>query len=224
MRWMNNAKHMAALGFLGCIGMGMMPVGCGSSVESARIQYRAEHDGPRLPDITVERLQSCVVDDPGDLPSSGVRVDARVKVDTNGQIWDIQTTGLPRHTEFFTACTESALHDMTVPDVPLRSVRIASTDKPTGNELANPGLLVEGAIVLGEFLAQHGAKAVVYAVTIEVLSAVAIEALRKLSKRCQRVREACIDSCVGSNLPTGTYSGDPYHACLRQCMERARCF
>lgn len=117
---------------------------------------------------------------------------------------------------------------MTVPPLPLRSKANEETTsvqaKPTGNELANPAVLVEVAILLGEFAAQHGAKTILYAVTIQVVAAVAVEGYKKLSEECRRAKEACIISCGSSTLPTGWLHGIPFHKCMRDCMEAAGCF
>lgn len=90
-----------------------------------------------------------------------------------------------------------------MPDLPLRATSTeesANTSvKPTGNEMANPAIALEVAILLGEFAAQHGGKVVLYSVTVEVLSAAAIAAAtvyltKKQKQECQKHPNNCLDT------------------------------
>lgn len=44
-------RRIAALGLLGSAIVGLVPLGCGSSIERVPLRYREETKGPRLPDI-----------------------------------------------------------------------------------------------------------------------------------------------------------------------------
>lgn len=204
--------------------------GCASSIEQAPVRYREQHQnrGHLLHDNTVERLQGCAEEFAEQVNEDSLRVWATVQVDREGRIYEVTVEGVPDNASDLAACTRVTLQDMSVPSLPLRSDSTDATGsvqaKPQSNEMANPAVAAEVAILLAEFVAQHGAKTILYAVTIQVLSAIAVEGYKKLSKRCRRVKEECVVSCGDSDLPTGTYSGDPFHACLRQCMERAKCW
>ncbi len=182
----------------------------------------------RLPDITVEKLQACTEEGANDIEDGFIRARATVQVGEEGQVLNVFVDGIPENAPDLTACTRVALRNMAIPTLPLRTAETVAKSNTLalniGNELANPAIAVEVLIVLGEYAAQHAGKTILYAVTIQVLSALAVDAYAKLSRRCRKVKEACIDACVDSDLPTGTYSGDPYHACVRECMERAKCW
>jgi RHS repeat-associated protein len=43
------------------------------------------------------------------------------------------------------------------------------------------------------------------------------------SRRCKEAKEACIDECYGE-LPTHDPGGNPYHECMRRCLEARNCW
>lgn len=226
-------RWLSMMGLLGCCILPFMPIGCANSIEQAPVRYHEQHphSGDRLPDITVERLQACFEDHNDQIEQDSLRVGATVQVDPDGQIQRVIVTGIPEIASDFAACTRTALRNMSISPSNVFEMRRRQTSArtngstvPKSNEIANPAVVVEVAILLGEFIAQHGGRAVLYAVTIEVLSAAAIAGYKKLSQRCRRVKEACIISCGSSTLPTWDPSGNPFHKCLRECMERAGCF
>lgn len=104
---------------------------------------------------------------------------------------------------------------MTVPAMPLRASSTMETanhpTKPIGNEMANPGVMVEVAVLLGEFMAQHGGKAILYAVTIEVLGTIAVAGTQEMLKR-NRWKKNCTDgyvNCIAS--PAGQQRGNNWN-------------
>jgi hypothetical protein len=139
-----------------------------------------------------------------------------VQMDREGRIYGVTVTGFPDGAQDLAACTRSALSAVEVPDLPLRATSTEESAnasvKPTGNEVANPAIALEVAILLGEFAAQHGGKVVLYSVTVEVLSAAAIAAatvyLTKTRKKktCTEHLQACLDTPmndeVGNNWNT----------------------
>ncbi len=226
------ARRVAAIALLGCLLLALTPLGCTNSIEMAPARYREQHPNARhlLRDITVERLQECFEKYGHQLASESSRVEATVRVDQEGRSLSLLVEGIPDSAPDFAACTRTTLRDMAVPEslLRLRPEQTASTTNgrtmPMGNEMANPVVAWELAAVLAEFIAQHGGRVVVYSVALTVLTPLAVLAVGKLSKRCRQVKEACIISCGDSKLPTGDYAGNPFHKCLRECMERAGCF
>ena len=213
------AKQIAAWGFLGCTLLGVVPVGCGSSLESAPMRYRAAHDGPRLPDITVERLQHCFEEYGHEFEDSSIRVDTKIQVDSEGRKLGMDTTGLPDRAPDFSACTRSALQDMTIPAWPLRAEPTAHATngpaKPMGNEMANPVVVVEVLVELGEFVAENEGRAALYAVTLEVLSTVAVAATKEYLRR-RRNKDACREHLTNC-LMTSTNDERGNHWNERRC-------
>jgi hypothetical protein len=229
-------RHSARIGQIASICLVVAVAGafattsCSSSMEQASVRYREQHQnrGHLLHDNTVERLQGCAEEFAEQVNENSVRVWATVQVDREGRIYKVTVDGVPETASDLAACTRVTLQDMTVPPLPLRSESKQETTsvptKPKGNELAHPAVLVEVAILLGEFAAQHGAKTILYAVTIQVVAAVAVEGYKNLSEECRRAKEACIVSCTNSTLPTGWLHGVPFHKCMRDCMEAAGCY
>jgi len=204
------AVRVAAMGLLGCLILAVLPVGCTKSIEMAPVRYRAQHQNARhlLRDITVERLQECVEKYGYQLQSESIDVEATVQVDDEGRHKGLVVKGIPDSAPDLAACTRITLGEMGVPTsvLQLRYEQTASTTngqtKPMGNALANPIVMWEIAAALAEFAAQHGGKAVLYSVTIEVLSAAAIAgatvyvARRKKKDRCTDYYEACVASSL----------------------------
>jgi hypothetical protein len=228
-------RWLSVTGLLACGTLAFMPLGCMSSTQQAARRYRAQHqdDGHLLRDITVERLQECVEaygEQLGPLDPPFSHANGHVQVTPEGQVLDVQLTGIPNRAPDLAACTRITLREMTVPAsvLSLRQKQTAdsTTEQPVprGNEIGNPIVLWEIGAAMAEFVAEHGGRIVLYTVTIEVLTAAAVVAVAKLSKRCRQVKEKCIDSCTDSELPTGTRYGVPFQKCVRDCMERAGCF
>lgn len=140
------------------------------------------------------------------LSEDSLGVSGVVQMDRQGRIYGVTVTGFPDGAPDLAACTRSALSAVEVPDLPLRATSTEesanASAKPTGNEMANPAVAYEVAILLGEFIAQHGGKAVIYSVTVEVLSAAAIAAAtvyltNRWRKKCTDGYVGCIASPVG---------------------------
>lgn len=217
----NLAQQLGAIGILAGMISSFSPLGCASSIETAPLRYRDRHqnNGHLLPAITVERLQACLEEYGGQLDDDSLRVEATVQVDQAGQTRNVGVTGIPENAPDFAACARIALREMTVPALPLRAgstIGAANMEaSATGNEIAHPGVLVEVAILLGEFMAQHGAKAVLYAVTIEVVGTVAVVATQEMITRT-RWRKRCTDgyvNCIAS--PAGRARGNNWNE--RRC-------
>lgn len=190
-------------------------------METAVTRYRDENSGARIPDITAERLQGCVEEFGGQLTAESNRVLATVQVDPEGRTQGVTVAGVPESD--FAACVRVALQDMAVPDLALRRRQeTAGQTAPMGNELANPVILWEVGVMLAELLAAHGGKTVLYTVSVEVLSVVAVSGvnvyLRKKRKdRCTDYYEECVASQLYRDLGRG--EGDSRcGACANMCV------
>ena len=196
----------AAIGATGLLSIGM-PTGCSSSIPPAPELYRLQNQTNNralLPDVTVERLQACVDESATNLDDGAKRVEATVQVNQDGQVVNVTLEGVPEGAADLATCTRLALRAMDVSALPLRSHDAPDEkDRPApsgGNEMANPLVLGEALIVLAEFMAQHGGRAILYAVTIEMVGAIAVAGTQRLADRRRR---KCVDlyvKCIGSKL------------------------
>lgn len=192
------------------------------------MRYREQHRNRRylLHDNTVEQLQACVEEFGDQVSDDSFRVGATVQVDREGRIHGVPVTDIPDTAPGLAGCTRIALRNMNVPDLPLRSD--SSEDaasvpaKPMGNEVANPAIVVEFVVLLGEFAAQHGAKTVLYAVTIELVGTIAVVGTQEMLRRrrwqneCQRKLNECLASYLGSRW--GDVHGTSRCAmCFKRC-------
>jgi hypothetical protein len=198
----------AAIGATGLLSMGM-PTGCSSSIPPAPELYRLQNQTNSrvlLPDVTVEQLQACVDESATNLDDGAKRVEATVQVNQDGQVLNVTLEGVPEGAADLATCTRLALRAMDVSALPLRSHDAPDEkDRPApsgGNEMANPLVLGEALIVLAEFMAQHGGRAILYAVTLEVAAATTVAAVHELRKR-RRKKDNCADyyeKCVETPL------------------------
>jgi hypothetical protein len=211
-------QRIASIGLLVGMSAAFGPTGCSNSLQQASARYREQHQNRHqlLGDAAVEKLQACVDEFSDQLSVESLGVSGVVQMDREGRIYGVTVTGFPDGAQDLAACTRSALSAVAVPDLPLRATSTeesANTSvKPTGNEMANPAIALEVAILLGEFAAQHGGKVVLYSVTVEVLSAAAIAAVTvyltktRKKKSCTEHLQACLDTPmndeVGNNWNT----------------------
>jgi hypothetical protein len=102
------------------------------------------------------------------------------------------------------------------PPVPLSTTEVAPGARGlVGNVAALGGVLVNLVPI------------VITAAGVTILVGIGILIYKEVSedeKRCKEVKEMCEDKCTDSNLPSGEYSGMPYHKCLRVCLEAADCW
>ena len=113
-------RKTLAMGLAGCIMMLVLPMGCGSSIRNAPIRYRQQNQSAEhfLPDITVERFQECLEtygEELGQLEPAFAHAQGHVLVTSEGQIKDVEVTGLPDRARELAACTRVTLREMTVP-------------------------------------------------------------------------------------------------------------
>ena len=230
-------RFVAAMGLLGCLFMAFMPVGCSSSIEQASLRYRAQNQNEThlLRDSTVERLQECVETygkELRQLDPPFAHAKAHVQVTPEGEVVDVQVTGIPDSAPDLADCTRIALREMTVPASVLslrqKEAPASTTEQtvPRGNELANPIVLWEIGAALAEFVAENGGRTVLYTVTIEVLSAAAIAAAVLAISRTQKNRcTARFVNCTES--PAGRARGNHWNehrcgTCLSVCTNTGK--
>lgn len=175
---------------------------------SAPELYHLQNQNSRrefLPDETVKGLQACVDATAADLEDGVGRVRATVEVDQGGQVLRVELEGVPEGAPDLASCSRIVLREMSVPSLPLRSDEPpgeTASAPPAGNEMANPIVLAEAAIVLAEFMAQHGGRAILYAVTLEVVAATTVAGVHELRKR-RKKKDACAEryeTCVATPL------------------------
>jgi hypothetical protein len=227
-------RFVAAMGLIGCLFMAFMPVGCTSSIEQASLRYRAQNQNEThlLRDFTVERLQECVETygkELRHLDPPFAHAKAHIQVSQEGQVVDVQVTGIPDSAPDLAGCTRIALREMTVPESVLslrqKEASASTTEQtvPRGNELANPIVLWEIGTLFAEFVAENGGRTVLYTVTIEVLSAAAIAAVAVAISRTQKNRcTARFVNCTES--PAGRARGNTWNdsrcgTCLKVCIK-----
>ncbi|HMY21087.1 MAG TPA: hypothetical protein PKA58_32410 [Polyangium sp.] len=218
----------AAIGATGLLSMGM-PTGCSSSIPPAPELYRLQNQTNNralLPDVTVERLQACVDESATNLDDGAKRVEATVQVNQDGQVLNVTLEGVPEGAADLATCTRLALRAMDVSALPLRSHDAPDEkDRPApsgGNEMANPLVLGEALIVLAEFMAQHGGRAILYAVTLEVAAATTVAAVHELRKRRRKTCVQHLSDCL--MMPTADERGNHWNhgrcsACFAQCRD-----
>lgn len=222
-------RRMTAMGLLGCLMLAFLPLGCMNSIAMAPVRYREQHPNARhlLRDITVERLQACVETHGDQLESDSSRVEATVQVDQYGRHFSLLVEGIPDSAKDFATCTETTLRDMALPMsvLQLRDEQMAGQKIPMGNYLANPIVAWEIAAAFAEFMAQHGGKAVLYSVTVEVLSAAAIAAVTvyvgkrtktKKKKTCIEMLQDCLLTST-ADLPGNHWRQSRCAACFEKC-------
>ena len=104
------------IGLVGCATLALVPLGCASTT----IRHHPD-DRPRLPAATAERLRACVDELGGELAGGYYTFEATVKVDEEGRVVDVKSTGVP-HPEL-AICMRIALRGMTVPEDLLGKLR-----------------------------------------------------------------------------------------------------
>ena len=223
-------RRLLVVGLLACGILGCMPLGCMSSTQQAAIRYRAQHQGTvdRLPDTTVEQLQGCTESHSEQLGQADppfAHAKAHVQVTPEGHVVDVDVTGIPAD---LAACTRMSLRAMALPGSVL-SLRQKETEEsatrqtiPKGNEIANPVVLVEVAILLGEFIAQHGGRMVLYTVTLEVVSAAAVAGTAVyLKKRKKKTCTEHLQDCL--NTPLNDENGNNWNTMrCKTCFDVCR--
>ncbi|MDC0747283.1 hypothetical protein [Polyangium mundeleinium] len=188
---------LLALGLLGCLTLSLLPLGC----SSAKI-YRPSvpDDRPRVPEATAERLRACVDELKSTIEPGYYTLDASVKVDQEGRVVEVETTGQPNAD--VGGCIRIALRGMTLPeDVLARSLFRSSTSAnrqvmPERGPIGEVVTVVVVTIVFTEVIIEAFAIAVGVTVTATV-AAGAAEAFAKRRKQkeptCTDRYEACVD-------------------------------
>ena len=203
------------------LALGLTSISCTSRLGPVRATQEGGIGRPNLPDIAVEHAKECVADYATQLAPGPHTLDSNVEVNEDGDIVDVTIEGIPNTAPDFAACMRNVLRNMPIAEEPFREgvaklqqqrEQVSVSQKSL---VGSPVIVIGVAIVATELALEAGAYTILIGITVNLVA--------KLSARCRKVRETCIDSCTNSDLPTGTYSGDPYHVCLRQCMMRNGC-
>ncbi|TKD05180.1 hypothetical protein E8A74_21820 [Polyangium fumosum] len=216
-------RSLLSLGLLGCATMALVPLGCGATVR----QLAQQDDRPRVPDATAERLRACVDELGGELGSGYYTFDARVKVDEDGHVVDVESKGVP-HTEL-AVCMRIALRGMTVPEelLGLRKLRLSASPAPANGQttaerglVGNPGLLVVVAVALADLVIEVGPGVlIVCAASLELSKADIVKTFREREKweeECQSGLNNCLMSPLQSKRGS-TWNSKRCKMCWELC-------
>ncbi|MDI3291117.1 hypothetical protein [Polyangium sp. 15x6] len=213
-------RTIFSFGLLGCATAALVPLGCGATVRQLALQ----DDRPRVPDATAERLRACVDEFGGDLSGGYYTFDVAVKVDEDGRVVDVASTGVP-HADL-AGCMRIALRGMTVPEelLRLRKLRLSASPAPAnGQTAAERGLvghpsLVVVAIALADLIIEAAPIVVVIAASVEIGKSEIAEVGRKKSGpvSCQDHLNACLGS-PWADLPGHVEGNKRCATCFELC-------
>ncbi|MDI1427969.1 hypothetical protein [Polyangium sorediatum] len=211
-----------SLGLLGCLTFSLVPLGC----SSARI-YRppAPDDRPRVPEATAERLRACVDELSGTIEPGYYTLDASVKVDQEGRVVEVETTGQPNPD--VGGCMRIALRGMTLPEDVLARGLLRRPAAANGQVMPERGpigevvtVVVVVTVVFTEVIIEAFAIAVGVTVTATVAAGTAEAFAKRKKKRvtCQENLIACLHTGWGGKR--GSNQGASLcEACFKQCRD-----
>ncbi|MRG95888.1 hypothetical protein [Polyangium spumosum] len=204
-RW----RPLLSLALLGCLTLSLLPLGCSSATI-----YRptVPDDRPRIPESTAERLRECVDELRGTIKPEHYTLDASVKVDQEGRVVEVETTGQPNPDVGI--CMRIALRGMTLPADVLERRMLRTSASADGRALPDRGaigevvtVVVVVTVVFTEVIIEAFAIAVGVTVTATV-AAGAAEAFAKRRKRrsCTTHYDMCMDDKTGDE--DGNHRGE----------------
>ncbi|WP_272418163.1 hypothetical protein [Polyangium jinanense] len=155
-----------------------------------------------MPEATAERLRACVDELSGTIEPGYYSLDASVKVDQEGRVVEVETTGQPNPD--VGSCMRLALRGMTLPEDVLERGMLRTSASANRQAMPDRGpigevvTIVVVTIVFTEVIIEAFAIAVGVTVTATV-AAGAAEAFAKRRKRrsCTTHYEMCMDDITG---------------------------
>ncbi|MDI1431303.1 hypothetical protein [Polyangium sorediatum] len=156
-----------------------------------------------MPEATAERLRACVDELSGTIEPGYYTLDASIKVDQEGRVVEVETTGQPNPD--VGGCMRIALRGMTLPEDVLARGLLRRPAAANGQGMPERGpigevvtVVVVVTVVFTEVIIEAFAIAVGVTVTATV-AAGAAEALAKRRKRrsCTTHYEKCMDDITG---------------------------
>jgi len=223
----NLLRLASSAGFALALGLVFTP-GCGTSQEWSYVPTRtaSSYRGPTAPEATIAKLTDCTKEFASRLQDDHQAILFDVKVSTSGYVSgvEIKDSSIPDHA--LEACLKRALEAMSVP----RSILDGRSEKPSpqSRELMGNALLLGGGFALAPMFITAAGITIVVVATLYLFSEAAtatkdITDEESEKERCRKVFDVCTTKCM-TTLPTGQFSGDKYHKCLRECMEANDCW
>lgn len=112
---LRRTKWSLAACFFGSAVLGLMPVGCSSTIGPVTAQQSLQSDRPDVPTVTVERLKECVSTYGGQIEPMEYGFRPEVKVTDKGKIVEVVVDDIPGIARDFRICVRQALNDIDVP-------------------------------------------------------------------------------------------------------------
>ncbi|TKD08341.1 hypothetical protein [Polyangium fumosum] len=211
-------RPLLALGLLGGLALSLLPLGC----SSARI-YRppAPDDRPHVPEATAERLRACVDELRGTIEPGYYSLDASIKVDQEGRVVEVETTGQPNPD--VGGCMRIALRGMTLPEEVLARGLLRGSAAANGQGMPERGPIgevVTVVVVVTVVFTEVIIEAFAIAVGVTVTATVAVGAAEAFAKRRKRSCSDHLGICLErhpKNGPGEHHGGSLCHACWKKC-------
>jgi len=215
-------RALVSLVLIACMTLALLPLGC-SSVKLRH--YPGEEGRPRLPAATEQGLTACMEQLKDNINAGFYSVDAKVEVNEDGDIVDVQTEGMPDPEVGI--CMRLALRHMTIPEDVLEQGLLGRTAAANGQAMPDRRqtgevvTIVVITIVFTEIVIEAVAVSLAVGVTATV-AAGAAEAVRRRRQKKEEDKscEGRYATCMGT--PTGDEEGNHWRqsrcaACLRKC-------
>ncbi|TKD12431.1 hypothetical protein [Polyangium fumosum] len=196
--------------------LSFMPLGC----SSARIHYHPSipEDRPRIPKGTADRIRECVDELSGTIEPGYYSLDAAVKVDPDGHVLEVETTGQPNPDVGI--CVRIALRGMRLSgeifdrDVLRTSASGSGRATPDRGQVGEVVTIVVVTVVFTEVIIEAFAITVAVAVTATATAGAAKRAKRE--KMCMPLLHECLGN---KNHPNPDFGPEKdCGACYRYCM------
>jgi len=223
--WSSRTRNLVALGFFGCATMALMPLGCGSRIESPALKDWAPSEGPHAPNTIIVRLRECVEEYGPDLPGLNFRFNYKVQIDENGRALHVKSDVFHADLD---GCTKMALRAMQIsPEVlaPWLSQPIAQGNGQTKGARGVVGnvIILGMAIALGDIIINAGGITVIIAISLAMAEDV-VEAIRRRPRPEPDEEKSCtqhLSDCLMSDV--ASKKGSVWkHTLCRSCFERCR--
>jgi hypothetical protein len=221
-------RRIAAIGFLGCATMGVMPFGCASRLGPVQAsQTKGGIDRPELPDITLAQGSECVAEYARQLPPGRHEFDLNVEVYEDGSKKGVTIDDLPNTAYDFGACMRNAFLDMPIAEEPLRQgvetlkYRREQTMAAQRSLVSSPVVVVVAGvtIVVTELMLEAGAYTLLFAVTVKVVEKAAEDVKEDGWKAvCIAKYAACI-AAVGTFKRGNHLGASRCNTCMERCLD-----
>jgi hypothetical protein len=215
-----------------CLGLSLVAPGCGSSQAFTVEPLHRVDEGPTAPESTVAQLTGCAERGALRLSDTHYAIIFDVNATESGRVREAKVRDSIIPDRGMESCMVRALEAMAVPGsvMAMRSSHRASNGLISPESRGHTGnvLVLGAAIELAPILIVAAGVTILVAVTVHLMSDAsssphdATDEQRE-RERCKRVLERCIEKCTDETLPTGTFNGDPFFKCRRQCLEAENC-